>query len=64
MDTGVKIKINKLSGEVNIEGVGYEGMECSNDIDSIVNALGVTVENEELKDEHVKIIHTNSVKNT
>lgn len=40
----ITIEIDKRTGEVKIEGHGFQGMECELPIDDLANLLGETIE--------------------
>lgn len=47
----IKIIVNKKTGDLKVEGVGYSGLECTQDIDDVLRSISATVTNEELKEE-------------
>jgi len=50
----IDIKISKRTGEISIEGVGYEGNGCVHDIDELQNLIGLKT----LSDEKTDNVHT------
>ena len=44
------IEVNKKTGAMRLEGMGYEGMSCQQDIDDALRALNAVVESEENKE--------------
>lgn len=54
----VKIEIDEMTGKVKIEGIGYEGLQCAEDLDSVIRLIGASVESSELKE---KVTHKNTM---
>lgn len=49
----IKITIDKKTGEFTIEGEGYDGSHCAEDIDNLMLIIGADTISEETKPEYV-----------
>ncbi len=57
----IKIIINKTTGEFSIEGEGYEGNLCVDDINILTELLGAETLSEETKPEYTVRVNTQKI---
>lgn len=58
----IKLTINGETGEIDIEGQGYQGMGCKVDIDELSELLGIQTVSETVKSEYARVVPVQRVR--
>jgi len=56
MSGEIEVRIDKKTGEMTVEGMGYKGHACTRDIDSLLKELGGRTLNRRGKPEMVQLV--------
>jgi hypothetical protein len=56
------VNINTRTGETSVEGVGYDGIKCVEDIDKLMALLGMETYSEVAKPEYVSVTNSMQVR--
>lgn len=52
----IKITINKKTGNIKMEGIGYQGPQCAKDIDEVMKAIGGRMTSRQAKPEYQRLV--------
>ena len=58
----IKIEIDKETGKISVEGEGYRGPKCLQDIDELTKILGATVISDRAKSEFAQRVSHQATK--